>query len=366
MAGPRGGPLLGAIARGQRLSPDGLFLSPPWFDSQYETGRGDRIRLAVLRDQAGRPARVVPITRTQLDLRLNFKLLKWNIPLRVAEILGDPPAARMIRTNTIYCYHLIDNIDDVVRSDALARRRGFLLALTSGSRPPSGAGSCCMSARRALVTSSSCRRVSRATWRGSNSKHRNNLKRRARILRGLTGRALEELRRVTTREDVPEFLRLAGESWPATRGRTPTSPRIDQISESPTWQRDLADLADRGVLRGYLLMCGPTPSRFRLGLQGYGCYHFQMTGYDPAFAQLSPGTVATYLIIEDLFRHDPPNRLSFGYGNQEYKRQSRPSSPSRLPVSSFSERPPETGRTGWPTPATVDWSMQATSAFFVP
>jgi CelD/BcsL family acetyltransferase involved in cellulose biosynthesis len=46
-----------------------------------------------------------------------------------------------------------------------------------------------------------------------------------------------------------------------------------------------------------------------------------MTGYDPALARFSPGTVATYLVIEDLFRHNPPNRLSFGYGNQEYKRE---------------------------------------------
>ena len=124
------------------------------------------------------------------------------------------------------------------------------------------------------------------------TKHRNNLKDGSGFSASMPVAALE-LRRVTTKEDVPEFLRLASEvarrSW-----QSSYLSEDDQIRDSTEWQRDLADLADRGVLRCYLLMCGPRPCAFELAFQGYGCYHFHMTGYAPAFAQFSPGTVATY------------------------------------------------------------------------
>jgi CelD/BcsL family acetyltransferase involved in cellulose biosynthesis len=57
-----------------------------------------------------------------------------------------------------------------------------------------------------------------------------------------------------------------------------------------------------------------------LGFQGFGRYQYHKVGYDPAYARFAPGTVALYLIIEDLFHHDPPRSLSFEYGDERYKR----------------------------------------------
>ncbi len=43
-------------------------------------------------------------------------------------------------------------------------------------------------------------------------------------------------------------------------------------------------------------------------------------GYEPSVADMAPGTVLTFRIIEDLLANDPPSMWDFGYGDNQYKR----------------------------------------------
>ncbi len=85
------------------------------------------------------------------------------------------------------------------------------------------------------------------------------------------------------------------------------------------YRRVLADFAERGWLRSYLLYCGGAPCAFAVGYQARGVYHYQEVAYDPAFAVCSPGTVLFLRLLEDLFAHDRPKRLDFGVGDDPYK-----------------------------------------------
>jgi CelD/BcsL family acetyltransferase involved in cellulose biosynthesis len=298
-------------------NPNALYQSPPWFENKNETRPEDRISLAVLRDETGRPAGFVPLVKSKQHLIINFKFFRYVISLHVMEVLGDQPLAPdgetdcdLIFTSIMKHYSNIDGIYmrglDTASScwrrihESPAIREKFLLHVTETE----------------AMHRLDLPRSFEAYLARFNSKHRNTLKRRVRILREHAGGSLE-LRRITAPQDVSEFLRLGG----ALAQRSWQSARTDYlICDSPSWHRHLSDLADRGLLRSYLLMCGPTPCAYVLGFQGFGGYQFHRTGYDPAFAQLAPGTVALYLLIEDLIRHDPPSWLSFEYGDQDYKR----------------------------------------------
>ena len=64
---------------------------------------------------------------------------------------------------------------------------------------------------------------------------------------------------------------------------------------------DLVRLAADGQARGYILYCGDQPVAFQLCyVQGTTMVTAQ-TGYDPAYAEYSPGTVQLYLLLEKVF-----------------------------------------------------------------
>src|SRR5262249_6815027 len=160
---------------------------------------------------------VVPLMRTEVKLRLNFKLLQWSIPLRVARVLGDRPLLPDDPDGySSLLPFLIENLKDIdaiyiqwldvgsfcwrhIRESPVIQDR-FLLHV-------------CEASDQFLAE---LPHTFEAYLTRFNSKHRNNIKRRVRLLREHAGGALE-LRRVAKREDVPGFLRLAGEvarrSW---------------------------------------------------------------------------------------------------------------------------------------------------------
>jgi len=64
---------------------------------------------------------------------------------------------------------------------------------------------------------------------------------------------------------------------------------------------ELVRLAAAGQARGYILYCGDQPVAFQLCyVQGTTMVTSQ-TGYDPAYAEYSPGTVQLYLLLEKIF-----------------------------------------------------------------
>jgi hypothetical protein len=146
-----------------------------------------------------------------------------------------------------------------------------------------------------------------------NSKKRYNLGRQLKLLEKVAGPI--ELQTIQTREQLPAFFdmatHVARQSWKfARRGMT-----FDSSFEM------LADLADRGILRSYLLRAGGKPCAYVLGYQYHDVYYYSEVGYDQDMSAYSPGTGLLYLLIRDLIEQTPLRRLNFDFGDAPYKRE---------------------------------------------
>jgi hypothetical protein len=87
------------------------------------------------------------------------------------------------------------------------------------------------------------------------------------------------------------------------------------IKDTPIWRAHLSDLAERGMLRSYLL----GDFAYVLGYQYAGWYYYNFIGYDRSCEKLSPGTVLLLRILDDIAGE--LHWLNFGSGDHEYKRR---------------------------------------------
>lgn len=300
-------------------NPSALFQSPEWFDNKHITKPQENICLAVLRDAAAVPIGLAPLIVIRHELRVGrglFNLLTMN--LRLVQVLGDQP---MLPADPALYDHLFTAI-----LDAFPEIDGIYMRL--------------------LPTESQCRRflsespvisdrflvhvqphgplyfidlpqTFAAYLARSKSKSRRHLTHPLKVCREHAG-ADFHLERVTAAQDVPKFLRVGGtvaaQSWQAAYADY-------LIRDTPAWTEHLSDLADRGLLRSYLLMCGSKPCTYLLGFQGYNDFHASMIGYEQAPAKCCPGRSTFLLVIEDLIQNDPPKRLNFGLGDDVYKQR---------------------------------------------
>ena len=123
--------------------------------------------------------------------------------------------------------------------------------------------------------------------------------------------------RVSAPEDVPTLLegvdRVYNRSWQArTYGARPRNSAAEVAR--------LKGIAALGHLRSYLLTEDGQAIAFVLGYQYKGHYSYEETGYDSDKSAISPGSILTYAVIEDLFGSDTPRELDFGFGDGAYKR----------------------------------------------
>jgi hypothetical protein len=148
-------------------------------------------------------------------------------------------------------------------------------------------------------------------YMGKLPKHRKNLTREVRkIWEGFLG----EMRfvRFESPEEVPAFLSDAVELSKKTyqwvlHGRG--------LSATDLVRRRLLFAAQHGWMRSYLLYCGGSACAFIVGFQYRGRFLLHETGFDPALARFSVGTVLLLLAIEDLFAHNRAEILDLGdYG----------------------------------------------------
>jgi len=144
------------------------------------------------------------------------------------------------------------------------------------------------------------------------TKRRSEHRRDVKILRKRGGGHLQ-LERIENIEQIDRFFSIARllfhRSW---QGKSLRSCLDDG-------KRQFEYLAQRGILRAYLLRCGDAYIAYDIAYQFRDVIHLIETAYDPAFSEYSPGTVLLWLVIEDLTNHDPPERLSFGHGDLSYK-----------------------------------------------
>ncbi len=80
-------------------------------------------------------------------------------------------------------------------------------------------------------------------------------------------------------------------------------------------------LAESSMLRCYLLYMREDPVAFIRGYQYEGTYYYEEIGFDKDFRHLEPGTGLNFFVLQDLFSHDKPQRLDFGFGENDYKRK---------------------------------------------
>ncbi|MDR3636623.1 MAG: GNAT family N-acetyltransferase [Isosphaeraceae bacterium] len=143
------------------------------------------------------------------------------------------------------------------------------------------------------------------------------LRQKVRRLREHGGGELR-IERVDTASEVSKFLEastaVASRAWQGPRG----NPKLYKFLAQPD---SLVELARRGLLRSYTLSCAAVPCAIVLGTQYRDIYHYVEIGYDPRFAEFSPGTVLLHLLIEDLLHHRPARRINFGSGDLAWKRE---------------------------------------------
>lgn len=89
---------------------------------------------------------------------------------------------------------------------------------------------------------------------------------------------------------------------------------------APSIIQSKKDLAKKNWLKCYILECKGSPVAYVIGSQFNGYFEYEETGFDPKYSQYSPGSVMTYILIETLFKESKPNVLSFGYGENVYKK----------------------------------------------
>lgn len=158
---------------------------------------------------------------------------------------------------------------------------------------------------------------SHQAWRRSLSgKTRQRLNYRIRRFKKEMGGEVE-LVRVADPDQVKEFLdqvdRIFKVTWQAkTLGHW--------ARNTPAEVAHFQQIAANGWLRSYLLLARKRAVAFLIGYQYAGRYEHSDPGYDPGLSRIGPGSVLNYLAIEDLFEHDPPRVLDFGFGENEYKR----------------------------------------------
>ncbi len=179
------------------------------------------------------------------------------------------------------------------------------------------------------------------------SKKRYNIQRQVKALTQFGGGNLQ-LVRIEFVDQVDDFMKgavsVARRSWQQQR----IGSRIDDSIE---WRNKLTDLAERQLLRSYLLTCNGNPCAFVYGYQYKDVYHYVEIAYDESYAKYSPGVALLFLLIEDLILHRRPARMNFGVGDALYKRE-------------FGSIHAEDASILLMRRDTVTWSIQASHAMF--
>ncbi len=294
-----------------------LFASPDWI-AHLETLTAGEVQIIILRDPKGTMAGVASLRRTQY--RFQFAIgsrVLYQRRLPVADLLGsqllvaDAPGCAAAMWSAIL---KAANHERAVYLDALDMNSQDAQSLWNRQQAPDGAYAYLVDGPRPWrLAALQC---SFEDYLGQMSgKSRSTLRRKHRQLADFAGGHLE-FQAVMDAETVPQFLHDANivsrRSWQ----HRVLGPRI---SDDERGRLALIDLANRGLLRSYLLKAGELPCAFVVGYQYEDVYHYAELGFDEGFKDYSPGTILLYLILEDLHRKQRPRTFNFGVGDASYK-----------------------------------------------
>ncbi|BCO07694.1 hypothetical protein GF1_00700 [Desulfolithobacter dissulfuricans] len=155
------------------------------------------------------------------------------------------------------------------------------------------------------------------TWLASlKGKTRGKIRRRVRSLYKKFPDRVEFLK-TTKPSHVPDFLNAINTLFPKTwQAKTFGTKTRNSDRDIAFYQH----IAERGWLRSYLIQIDRKPVAFLIGFQYNGVFHHAECGYDPAFSKSGVGSVLNFLALQDLYKHDKPTELNFGFGENEYKK----------------------------------------------
>lgn len=146
-------------------------------------------------------------------------------------------------------------------------------------------------------------------------KTRSTLRRKVRKFAG-DGAESCDFRVYRTAAELAEFHRLARPLSAATYQER----LMDAgLPDSPDFLRDMAARAERDAARGYLLFRDGQPAAYTYCPVDDGIALYAYTGYDPALAALSPGTVLQWLLLEDQFADPAVRVFDFTQGEGPHK-----------------------------------------------
>ncbi len=91
------------------------------------------------------------------------------------------------------------------------------------------------------------------------------------------------------------------------------------LPETSEFRDKVLEYAAEGSVRGYILYHAGKPIAFVYCTATGSTLYYSVIGYDPSFAEWSPGTVLLYLILEHLFAEARFSHLDFGLGEAQYK-----------------------------------------------
>jgi len=92
------------------------------------------------------------------------------------------------------------------------------------------------------------------------------------------------------------------------------------LPDTATFRAELHEHAARGMMRGYLLFHREQPIAFGYCAGVGDCLRFFFTGYDPAFADWSPGIILVHEMLRSIAGEGRFTLVDFGSGEAQYKR----------------------------------------------
>lgn len=301
-------------------NPSQVYAAPEWVEHLLKRRRL-RVWVWLVRDQGGRLVAVLPAW--QSAFRLTFSVASHVLLRRSLSALHIAASSPLLAPDAnvdleaVLCRLLADCPDcDCLYFDALPTdcalwallrdsrnlARSFQTYLADGPRP-----------WHLLELSATFD----AYLQRMSGKSRSTLRRQVRLLRE-RGNGDLTLECCTTEAQVQDFLHNATAVSKHSWQNAVLGPRVRDDDEA---QQTFADLANRKLLRAYLLKCGGVPCSFVIGYQYEGIYQYAELGFDKDFANSSPGNVLLYLLLEDLHKNDPPRLINFGVGDAIYKQR---------------------------------------------
>lgn len=295
------------------------FQSPEWVSHLVEVAGKNEVRIALIGNGNGGVDAIVPMTFGSSKIKFDLKArVFFSVPVKTICLLGSIPL--IPHSNKLYdlffrnLFQVSPDSDGVyldsvpvesflwqyLLTSPLIKER-FIVHIPDGTRK-----------HFSLILPPSFHDY----LAGFKKKKRAELRRRLKIFHENNGND-KALVRVDKVGQVQMFLQLASAVSKKSWQHRVLGPRLTLTDD---FNHRLTRLAEKKMLRAYLLFFRGKPCAFRLGYQYGDRYVSAETGYDQSFSDISPGKILTLLMIEDLTAYKPPNMVDFGIGYAEWKK----------------------------------------------